>query len=117
MLVVILLVQLNLFNNSKDKAPAANKNINAVDLYLIFSMFLVFSALMEYALVLALLKSTPSWMLRREKLKLKGGPPKLVEEDLRSARESLCRKIDTVSLCLAPILFFIFHVVYICIYL
>ena len=117
MLVVILLVQLNLFNNSKDKAPAANNNINAVDLYLIFGMFLVFSALMEYALVLALLKSTPSWMLRREKMKLKGGPPEIVEKDLRNARESLCGKIDIVSLCLAPILFFIFHVVYICIYL
>ena len=117
MLVVILLVQLNLFNNSKDKAPAANNNINAVDLYLIFSMFLVFSALMEYALVLALLKSTPSWMLRMENTKLKRGTPVLVEEELRNARESLCNKIDITSLCLAPITFFMFHVVYISIYL
>ena len=117
MLVVILLVQLNLFNNSKDKAPAANNNINAVDLYLIFSMFLVFSALMEYALVLALLKSTPSWMLRMENTKLKRGTPDLVEEELRNARESLCNKIDIISLCLAPITFFMFHVVYISIYL
>ena len=65
MLVVILLVQLNLFNNSKDKAPAANKGINAVDLYLFFSMFLVFAALMEYAFVLVLLRSMPSWILKK----------------------------------------------------
>ena len=65
MLVVILLVQINLFNNSKDKAPAANKGINAVDLYLFFSMFLVFAALMEYAFVLVLLRSMPSWILKK----------------------------------------------------
>ena len=65
MLVVILLVQINLFNNSKDKAPAANKGINAVDLYLFFSMFLVFAALMEYAFVLVLLRSMPCRILKK----------------------------------------------------
>ena len=117
MLVVILLAQLNLINNSKDKAPAANNNINAVDLILIFSMFLVFSSLMEYALVLALIKSTPPWILRMEKTKLIRGNPGLGEENLRNARESLCYKIDIVSLCLVPITFFMFHVVCISIYL
>ena len=61
LLVSILLIQLNLFNNSKDKGPVSNSNINALDLYLVFSMFLVFSALMEFAVVLVLMKVMPSW--------------------------------------------------------
>ena len=61
LLVSILLIQLNLFNNSKDKGPVSNSNVNALDLYLVFSMFLVFSALMEFAVVLVLMKLMPSW--------------------------------------------------------
>ena len=61
LLVSILLIQLNLFNNSKDKGPVSNSNINALDLYLVFSMFLVFSALMEFAVVLVLMKLMPTW--------------------------------------------------------
>ena len=61
LLVSILLIQLNLFNNSKDKGPVSNSNVNALDLYLVFSMFLVFSALMEFAVVLVLMKVMPSW--------------------------------------------------------
>ena len=61
LLVSILLIQLNLFNNSKDKGPISNSNVNALDLYLVFSMFLVFSALMEFAVVLVLMKVMPSW--------------------------------------------------------
>ena len=64
LLVSILLIQLNLFNNAKDKGPESNNDISAVDLYLVFSMFLVFTALMEYAVVLVLMKLMPSWTLK-----------------------------------------------------
>ena len=63
LLVTILLVQLNLFNNAKDKAPVST-NLNAVDLYLIFSMLGVFSALMEYAIILTLKNIKPVWTLK-----------------------------------------------------
>ena len=64
LLVTILLVQLNLFNNAKDKAPVSASNINAGDLYLVFSMFCVFSALLEYAVVLVMMKLQPDWTLQ-----------------------------------------------------
>ena len=64
LLVTILLVQLNLFNNVKDKAPVSTRTINAADLYLVFSLFLVFFALLEYATILVMMKLLPTWTLR-----------------------------------------------------
>ena len=155
LLVSILLIQLNLFNNSKDKGPESNSHISAVDLYLVFSMFLVFTALMEYAVVLVLMKLMPSWTLKLvdetqfkrklawdnarynssnlnehakhvnlEKLsstfdtldnnKTASGKSMDIKsmDDLEQSTEIVCRKIDFISLCLAPIVFTIFHIGY-----
>ena len=73
LLVTILLVQLNLFNSAKNKGPDTSSRVNAIDFYLVFSMFLVFFALMEYATVLLMKKMLPSWTLVMvDKTKIKG---------------------------------------------
>merc|ERR1712193_435527 len=50
-LVTIFLVLINIFNNVKGNAPVST-SLNAVDLYLIICIFIVFLALLEYAIVL-----------------------------------------------------------------
>ena len=53
LLVTIFLVLINIFNAAKGNAPTS-RNLNAVDLYLIVCIGLVFIALMEFAAVLFL---------------------------------------------------------------
>ena len=158
LLVTILLVQLNLFNSSKDKGPESSSHINAIDLYLVFSMFLVFSALLQYAIILVMMKILPSWAFKmvdenkRNGIKLawdnaikdtscldktvtstnlpEAHGKKSLEgfkilsnkrtdkscdeqvDVLKKATETVCNKIDFISLCLAPIVFIIFNVIY-----
>ena len=50
-LVTVFLVLINIFNNVKGNAPVST-SLNAVDLYLIICIFIVFLALLEYAIVL-----------------------------------------------------------------
>ena len=51
LLVTIFLVLINIFNSVKSNAPVSI-SLNAVDLYLVICIALVFSALVEYAIVL-----------------------------------------------------------------
>merc|ERR1711971_340073 len=55
MLVTLFLVLINIFNSVREQAPISSR-LNAVDLYLVICVFLVFTALMEYAVILLLLK-------------------------------------------------------------
>merc|ERR1719411_1243575 len=55
MLVTLFLVLINIFNSVRERAPISSK-LNAIDLYLVVCIFLVFGALMEYAAILLLLK-------------------------------------------------------------
>ena len=41
--------------SSSERAPISSR-VNAIDMYLVICIFLVFSALMEYAVILLLLK-------------------------------------------------------------
>merc|ERR1719410_1235541 len=56
MLVTLFLVLINIFNSVREQAPISSR-LNAIDLYLVVCIFLVFSALMEYAVILFLLKT------------------------------------------------------------
>merc|ERR1719245_2845961 len=56
MLVTLFLVLINIFNSVREQAPISSR-LNAIDLYLVVCIFLVFSALMEYAVILFLLKA------------------------------------------------------------
>merc|ERR1712172_360933 len=55
LLVTLFLVLINIFNSVREQAPISSR-LNAVDLYLVVCVFFVFSALMEYAAILLLLK-------------------------------------------------------------
>jgi len=55
LLVTLFLVLINIFNSVREQAPISSR-LNAVDLYLVVCVFFVFSALMEYAAILMLLK-------------------------------------------------------------
>ena len=157
LLITIVLVQLNLFNNAKNKAPVSTSNINAIEAYLVSSMFLVFSALAEYAAILVMMRVLPTWTLQivdasiykrkstlawdsstRAKcndmenannsnqgkltstydririIKKRGQNPIDKEniDDIKRATEYICNKIDVISLCLAPVIFSLFHVAY-----
>lgn len=55
LLVTLFLVLINIFNSVRERAPISSR-LNAVDFYLVICVFLVFTALMEYAVILLLLK-------------------------------------------------------------
>jgi len=55
LLVTLFLVLINIFNSVRERAPISSR-LNAVDFYLVICIFLVFTALMEYAVILLLLK-------------------------------------------------------------
>lgn len=55
LLVTLFLVLINIFNSVRERAPISSR-LNAIDLYLVVCIFLVFGALMEYAAILLLLK-------------------------------------------------------------
>ena len=51
LLITLFLVLTNIFNGVKASAPVS-KRLNAIDLYLVVCIFLVFAALVEYAVIL-----------------------------------------------------------------
>ena len=55
LLITLFLVLINIFNGVKADAPAS-KQLNAVDLYLVVCIFLVFAALVEYSVILYIQK-------------------------------------------------------------
>jgi len=55
MLVTLFLVLINIFNSVREQAPISSR-LNAVDLYLVVCIFFVFTALLEYAVILLMLK-------------------------------------------------------------
>ena len=55
LLITLFLVLTNIFNGVKATAPVS-KRLNAVDLYLVVCIFLVFAALVEYAVILFMQK-------------------------------------------------------------
>merc|ERR1711994_374157 len=56
LLVILLLVLVNVFNSVRANAPSSGlSKLNAIDAYLMTCIFMVFSAIVEYALILAIL--------------------------------------------------------------
>jgi len=53
LLVTLFLVLVNVFNNVRSMAPSTSSNqLNAIDMYLVVCIFMVFFALLEYGIVL-----------------------------------------------------------------
>ena len=117
-LVTIFLVLINIFNNVKGNAPVST-SLNAVDLYLIICIFIVFLALLEYAVVL---------FKERYKTEINSSTQQIssIQKSLSSTQKSLDKykvaawpeqpstrnKLDTMSLIIFPIVFVIFNIVY-----
>jgi len=55
LLVILFLVIINVFNNVRSNAPSsASSRLNAIDKFMMTCIFMIFSAIMEYALILSI---------------------------------------------------------------
>ncbi|TRY74854.1 hypothetical protein TCAL_00537 [Tigriopus californicus] len=137
LLVTLFLVLINIFNSVRERAPISSR-LNAVDLYLVVCIFWVFGALMEYAVILLLLKKR-----RRPKYSIDTGlknmfhsnngemakctqassnelelqspiirRPKKVTDHVNPHMHAVCDNIDAWSMWLSPPLFIIFNLAY-----
>ena len=118
LLVTTLLVLINIFNGVKSYAPKS-KSLNVVDLYLISCIGQVFMALIEYAVVLfgKTHKRRPSLNVTNSL-----GPPTTPNNIPRTTpgwneQHPSMNKLDSLSLCIFPIIFTIFNIVYYIIYI
>lgn len=60
LLVILFLVIINVFNNVKANAPAAaSSSLNAIESFIVTCIFSIFSAIIEYAVVLSILTLRP----------------------------------------------------------
>ena len=66
LLITLFLVLINIFNGVKADAPAS-KRLNAIDLYLVVCIFLVFAALAEYSIILYIQKKFKKLIVGRRK--------------------------------------------------
>ena len=120
-LVTIFLVLINIFNNVKANAPVS-MSLNAVDLYLIVCIFIVFLALVEYAIVLFRERyKVGVEPYPNEKQRTQNPLPipdtKSVKVEAWIEPHSNGNKLDTISLIIFPILFVSFNIIYCIIYI
>ena len=55
LLVILFLVIINVFNNVRSNAPSSgSKKLNAIDGFIITCIFMIFSTIIEYALILSI---------------------------------------------------------------
>jgi len=139
LLVTLFLVLINIFNSVREQAPISSR-LNAVDLYLVVCVFFVFSALMEYAAILLLLKkrrkptrtideglksilslvppqgpengevSNPQRPQRRKVYPQVGTGP--ADNKVSDHKQAVCDNIDAWALWVSPPVFFIFNCIY-----
>merc|ERR1711874_935312 len=78
---ILFLVIINVFNNVKSSAPAAaSSRLNAIDRFIVTCIFSIFSAIIEYAIVLSILTLRPSQERERHYSLSNGG-----NEDVKPA--------------------------------
>jgi len=123
LLVTLFLVLINIFNSVREQAPISSR-LNAVDLYLVVCIFLVFGALLEYAVILLLLKKRrkPRRTIDEGLKNLFNGEAsqpletnrrRKAEGDFMSAhKQALCDNIDAWTMWLSPPIFLAFNLVY-----
>jgi len=141
LLVTLFLVLINIFNSVREQAPISAR-LNAVDLYLVVCVFFVFSALMEYAAILLLLKKRrkPTRSIddglksvlslttggqnnpengeinpqrpRRRKPLPEPGPGPGPGPRVSEHKQALCDNIDAWALWVSPPVFLVFNCIY-----
>ena len=117
-LVTIFLVLVNLFNAFKHNAPVS-KSLNAMDVYMLGCISLVFLALVEYAIIMIL--ENPENVVPYKTNMSKTSPAKRNEKFIRGKskkKKYICwNQLDSLSLLMFPALFIFFNLVYWTIYL
>ena len=117
LLVTIFLVLVNIFDGAKSVAPVS-ENLNAIDLYILFCIVLVFLALIEYAFVLSKEKLNLS---RVESVKniLEEVPTSTNNAKANNMSQNcvLKMRLDTLALIVFPILFIFFNIIYWALYI
>ena len=118
LLVTLFLVLINVFNGVKENAPTST-DLNAVDLYLVVCIGLVFLALVEYAMVLLRERCRSHKNSLRP---LNGTDPNRTNSGEHAntevmqawpAKPPMMNKLDVMSLILFPAFFMVFNVFYI----
>lgn len=79
LLITLFLVLTNIFNGVKSTAPVS-KRLNAIDLYLVVCIFLVFAALVEYSVILFMQKKLRQPNFPRHLASLDPPQTRIVEE-------------------------------------
>jgi len=134
LLVTLFLVLINIFNSVREQAPISSR-LNAVDLYLVVCVFFVFSALMEYAAILMLLKKrrkprrtideglktlfpmarngdVNQPIQRPERKKNNYAVARAPPDQITPHKQALCDNIDAWALWVSPPVFLFFNLVY-----
>jgi len=129
MLVTLFLVLINIFNSVREQAPISSR-LNAVDLYLVVCIFFVFTALLEYAVILLMLKKR-----RKPRRTIDEGLKNLfsqsnsssttepaahssrrkqpyVEVGLTARKQALVDNIDAWAMWISPPIFVLFNIIY-----
>ena len=125
-LVTTFLVLINIFNGVKSNAPKSTI-MNAVDVYLIICIVHVFLAFTEYAVVLfgKRYKGKPTATLRGRKSERSSTmPSNNVGTTMYNHVQHAChvqhlsrKSLDFVSVCLFPVVFIIFNIIYCIVYI
>ena len=112
LLVTIFLVLVNIFDGAKSIAPVS-ENLNAIDFYLLFCIFLVFLALLEYALVLSRDKFSIGKMNSIKNIfEVIPSSDNNVKSQSSLNPSHIKIEFDTMSLIVFPIIFVLFNVIY-----
>ena len=112
LLVTIFLVLVNIFDGEKSFAPFS-KNLNAIDLYILFCIFLVFLALLEYAFILAREKVNRGRIDGIRNISEKShSSTNHVQAIVNCNQYCLEMELDTVALIIFPFIFIIFNITY-----
>ncbi|TRY74852.1 hypothetical protein TCAL_00535 [Tigriopus californicus] len=100
LLVTLFLVLVNIFNNVRSSAPIpASTSLNAIDLYLVVSILMVFLALLEYAVVLFSINREDNFEIHRKKHCLKKAMAQNLgfEDSCSNPTKSMKEMIDEIN--------------------
>ena len=104
LLVILLLVLVNVFNSVRANAPSSGlSKLNAIDAYLMTCIFMVFSAIVEYALILSIIA------LELDKIEYN------INQERPNLRDKICmilknpRRLDKLSIIIFSMSFALYN--------
>jgi len=107
LLVIIFLVTINVFNNVKSNSPSSGlTKLNAIDTFIMTCIFMIFSAILEYAMILSI------YTLSLDQIEYS------INTERPSWRDRICillkypRKLDQISIILFSLSFAVYNIYY-----